>query len=448
MSNFLKSAFQIVLVFIFIAVYWNGAVKQLSRVNTDMKKTDQEAYMNYARKLYESDYQYKGGRNRMPVYPFVQSLFYHPAMSDEFFFTQGKYINLILSLVILAGLTLIFQKFFDKLLTINLTLIIGFTVFMFKAPFFQAEILFYFLNSCLFLLMWLFLERPSWIIAILIGIVAGFAHLTKASILPGFLIFLVILVIKSIWIYFQKRKTNSPKVTFNYLTSNILVIPLIGMFFLATVFPYILTSKRVYGNYFYNVNSTFYMWYDSWKEAKQGTRAHGDRKGWPDMPSEDIPSMAKYLNEHSAQQTLNRFVKGGRAVFGNVVNSYGYFKYFIVFMIALIVSIINQRKLALTIFASRPMLIFFLASYFTAYLLLYAWYGLIVHENRLILAQFILIMFTISMGLQSLLRSSRIRIGEHSFHTLTIFNIGVFIFLIFDISLVLTMRVETMFGGN
>jgi len=57
MSNFLKSAFQIVLVFIFIAVYWNGAVKQLSRVNTDMKKTDQEAYMNYARKLYESDYQ-------------------------------------------------------------------------------------------------------------------------------------------------------------------------------------------------------------------------------------------------------------------------------------------------------------------------------------------------------------------------------------------------------
>jgi hypothetical protein len=73
MSNFLKAAFQIVLVFIFIAIYWNGAVKQLSRVNTDMSKTDQGAYMNYARKLYESDYQYKGGRNRMPVYPFVQS---------------------------------------------------------------------------------------------------------------------------------------------------------------------------------------------------------------------------------------------------------------------------------------------------------------------------------------------------------------------------------------
>jgi hypothetical protein len=356
MSNFQKAAFQIVLVFIFIAVYWNGAVKQLSRVNTNMNSTDQGAYMNYARKLYESDYRYKGGRNRMPVYPFIQSLFYHPAMSDEFFFTQGKYVNLILSLVILAGLTLIFQKFFDKLLTINLMLIFGFTVFMFKAPFFQAEILFYFLNFCLFLLMWLFLERPSWIIAILIGIVAGFAHLTKASILPGFLIFLVTLVIKSIWIYFQKRKTNSPKVTFNYLTSYILVIPLIGMFFLATVFPYILTSKRVYGHYFYNVNSTFYMWYDSWKEAKQGTRAHGDRKGWPDMPPEEIPSMAQYLNEHSAQQILYRFVKGGRDVFDNVANSYGYFKYFIIFMIALIVSIINQRELVGQLACRTPFL--------------------------------------------------------------------------------------------
>ena len=117
-------------------------------------------------------------------------------------------------------------------------------------------------------------------------------------------------------------------------------------------------------------------------------------------------------------------------------------------MITLIVSIINQRKQALKIYASRPMLIMFLTSYFTAYLLLDAWYGVIVPGNRFILAQFILIMFTISMGLQNLLRSSRIRIGEHSFHTLTIFNIGVFILLIFDISLVLTMRVEIMNGGH
>ena len=35
--------------------------------------------------------------------------------------------------------------------------------------------------------------------------------------------------------------------------------------------PYLSTSKRVFGQYFYNVNSTFYMWYDDWPHASVGT---------------------------------------------------------------------------------------------------------------------------------------------------------------------------------
>ena len=35
----------------------------------------------------------------------------------------------------------------------------------------------------------------------------------------------------------------------------------------------------MFGQYFYNVNSTFYIWYDEWGDAIKGARAHGDRVG-------------------------------------------------------------------------------------------------------------------------------------------------------------------------
>ena len=59
--------------------------------------------------------------------------------------------------------------------------------------------------------------------------------------------------------------------------------------FLAVIFPYILQSKEMYGQYFYNVNSTFYIWYDSWEDAKQAERDHAFTEGWPDLPSGQVP---------------------------------------------------------------------------------------------------------------------------------------------------------------
>ena len=82
--------------------------------------------------------------------------------------------------------------------------------------------------------------------------------------------------------------------------------------FLAVLWPYLSTSKRVFGQYFYNVNSTFYMWYDEWGDAIKGTRAHGDRVGWPRLPADRIPGPAKYWREHSLQEIGARLAGGFR----------------------------------------------------------------------------------------------------------------------------------------
>jgi hypothetical protein len=96
---------------------------------------------------------------------------------------------------------------------------------------------------------------------------------------------------------------------------------------------------------------------------------------------------------------------------------------------------------------SNPILCLFLVFYFGGYLLLYFWYAAINSGNRLILAQFIPLMFTISYGIYALLHSSQLRIKGHSVDTLVIINLAILLIVITDIYTVLTTRVGTIYGG-
>jgi hypothetical protein len=443
----LKPLTMIGLALVMAGLYWNGAVEQLARVNTNMTYMDQPAYMNYARNLRESNYTFIGGRNRMPVYPFLQSLLYRADMTDEAFFEQGKYVNLVLSLFLLAGLAFIFSRYLSLFATINLLLIIAFTVFIFKAGYFQTELLFYFLSFCLFLLMCRLLKRVTWWLAILTGIVAGLAHLTKASILPGLVIFLALAVVKWGSVALRSRHAPGSPTSIKTALSPLLGVLLVGVFFLITIFPYINTSKRVFGQYFYNVNYTFYMWYDSWQEAKQGTWAHGDEVGWPDMPPEEIPSMSKYLREHTLGQIVGRFTNGAVTVLGNTLPSYGYFKYMLVYVGLFCVAIFLSWSKVRQAVASNPILCLFLVLYFAGYLLLYAWYSPIAPGNRFALALFIPLMFSLSYGLQILLGSSSLKAGRASVNALLVNNLAILVVVLVDIYFVLTERVGSVYGG-
>ena len=69
----------------FLQLYLH-VVKIQFDVNNDMRKTDQSSYMRFAIEAYESNFQYTGGRNQMPLYPFLQALFYSPTLDDDGFF--------------------------------------------------------------------------------------------------------------------------------------------------------------------------------------------------------------------------------------------------------------------------------------------------------------------------------------------------------------------------
>ncbi|NJN58783.1 MAG: hypothetical protein HC879_15435 [Leptolyngbyaceae cyanobacterium SL_5_9] len=437
------------LALLLLALYTYGAVEHSKRINLDISRVDQGAYLSYTRSLYETNYNYVGGRNRMPVYPFLQSLVYDPSLTENESFTRGKYFNIVLSIALLPCLFLIFRRFFSTLQSINLLLITAFTVFLFRAAYFQAEILFYFLSFCSFLLMARMFKQPGWKLGTVTGIVAGITHLTKASILPGLALFILIFLAQSAYLLYSdfKGKIDFTRAR-NIFLQRILSLALVISCFLITLYPYISTSKRVFGHYFYNVNSTFYIWYDSWEEAEQGTRSYGDGKGWPEMPPEQIPSLEKYLREHTASEIFERFYDGLDKVIAVAKKSYGYFKYLVIYLaIALLTTLANLRNIKVT--KSQLFLLLFYFSYFIAYTLLYAWYTPIASGNRFTLALFLPLMFCLTAVINTTTSERpQVRLASKQFSWRYLFNLVVLGMILFELYPILTSRIVTTFAGT
>jgi hypothetical protein len=374
---------------------------------------------------------------------------YEPSLTDEEFFVRGKYFSIVLSLLLLAGFFFIFKKFFSWLYTLNLMLITAFTVSIFMAAYFHAELTFYFMNFCAFLLMCKLLDSPSWKLGLLTGVVLGVAYLTKASILLGLGLFLLFSLARAVHMLYvwltSKALVSDLRYSRRALIHQALSVTLVVVVFLGTVYPYISTSKKYFGRYFYNVNTTFYMWYDSWEEAKQGTKAHEDRKGWPDMPPDQIPSLSKYLREHTAQQIVDRIVNGLRRLNERSAESYGYYKYVLIYFAFFLIMVILNRHHNVEMVLKYPFLLLFCLSYFILYLLSYAWFTPIGGAPRLVLALFLPFMFAISYAICAQpTRYLPIRPFGVRIKLLDAFNVLVLLIFSVDIYFIMTERMLTM----
>ena len=293
--------------------YVAGSSTHAVRVNRIKSRGDQTGYLIDAKQVYanwhgRSPAGLVGERNRMPVYAGVLALFYSPALSDQAFFERAQRVNIVLSLALLAGIWFAAARYLPPLAAANLTGVAAFGWFVFKAGYTQSELLSYTVFFLAFLACWrLFhagVERRA-LTAAAAGVLCGLSQLTKASMLPFVALVLAEGAVWSLAPLFRRTAVHGDSAPRRAAT-----LLLFALCFLLVVWPYISTSKRVFGHYFYNVNSTFYVWYDNWPRASVGTALHGDGQHWPDMPAADLPGPNRYLHEHTAGQIVARFAGG------------------------------------------------------------------------------------------------------------------------------------------
>jgi len=138
--------------------------------------------------------------------------------------------------------------------------------------------------------------------------------------------------------------------------------------FLIVVGPYTLNSKRVFGSYFYNANTTYFMWYDDGGTARAIMLPHMDVEGRVSMPAEELPSMRQYLRTRSVAQITARLADGLRNIVVRSYETYWYF-FFVLAYAALAALVIASNWNAAAALARRHViLLLFLIGYAAIYL--------------------------------------------------------------------------------
>ena len=445
----MRTTLRVLVIAALAAFYVLAATEHAERVNTSKARGDQSGYMWDGQNVYWNWHGRQprvviGERNRMPLYAGFLALFWKPEISNDVFFERAKRWNIYLSVVLILLLIPIFLRHLPALTAANLTLIVAFGVFIFKAGYVQSELLFYFLFFTAFVLCLELFDRRHgrtalWWRAIAAGAAAAAAHLTKAAMLP----FVGIFSIVYIWAAIAER--DEPHARVNRLIAASLVV----VAFLAVLSPYLATNKRVFGHYFYNVNTTFYMWYNDWPEASVGTIKHGDGVGWPQMPADQLPSARKYWREHTVQQVVARIAAGLWDGVWRSYQTFGYFKPLVLYLAIAVAILVRQRRAFGDYIRGNPAVVLFLAIYGLAYTVGIAFYAPVsgTGTTRFLIAHLLPLFFVLSLlfsrepysGTEWSALGTRVSVAQ--------IQLAITLMLALDIAFGVWPRLMTTYGG-
>ncbi len=294
--------------------YCKGALLQLYQVNTDRGRHDQSAYMNLARSIAAGSQGSVLSRNRMPLYPALQSLLLQKGLDDAAFFHVGKFANLWLSILALVCAYGLLRVHFAFELALPATAAAGFSVFIFKAAYFQCEVLFYPLFFAYYVALLCQLARPSVAGAVLCGISGGLGFLTKASVLPALGVqFLATLLLVARDFFREGRRA------WRQIVTRLLPFAV----FIVVTGPYLWTSARVFGDPFYNVNSRYVFWCDNWEQAMSEVFARAADVRKPGA-ADEMPGPGRYFREHPLSAAGQRMAEGALRLQEQLVKTSGF----------------------------------------------------------------------------------------------------------------------------
>jgi tetratricopeptide (TPR) repeat protein len=164
--------------------------------------------------------------------------------------------------------------------------------------------------------------------------------------------------------------------------------------FLVVVYPYIASNKARFGRYFYNVNSTFFMWCDSWAEAKTFGDTYHVSEQYPVARPEEIPGPLNYWREHTAGQMWRRLGAGFSALWSLVLDEVC-FKYLVVTLVFCAVLGAGQLRRVQDLPAEAWAMVLFCGLLFGGYVLAYAWFAQIAYGGRFVLSLFLPVMYSL-----------------------------------------------------
>ncbi|MGB0716909.1 MAG: hypothetical protein ACPGXK_13585, partial [Phycisphaerae bacterium] len=289
----------------FLVTAW----QQRTAINLSETAGGQYPYLREAARMAtEGVTSYLGDRNRNPLYLALLSTVHDESHAVYFIratsfavFTSGLW--LVLLAFLLWG---VLKQFGATGFMVTAT---AWLLYLPTASFVQAELLFY----LLFLLAYLFsanalMNRSAWTAA-MAGVLTGLAWLTKASgliMLPIVLAGFLVVGLRDV----SAKRSLRPR-----LVGGLVFLLAFG----AVTAPLWCANWSHFGSPFYNVNSRFYMWFDSWSEARRFSIQCLPEQSFPVDCEQVLPGPVQYWKTHSVAQIFARLSSGFAAQMTHLV---------------------------------------------------------------------------------------------------------------------------------
>jgi tetratricopeptide (TPR) repeat protein len=378
------------------AAYLWAAVQQNDHLNLSAAAGGQYPYLTCAKRMGEVGVtRYFGDRNRMPLYPALLASVYDADW--DAFVERSAWFAIASSMIILLGIGLIAYRYLPMWLATVLTLSAASGVYVYKASFVQAELLYYGVLFAVWLLLCRLIRRPNIWWSIVAGVLLGLAYLTKASALAIVAAYAPVVAAMALVRALKGKGERSdndadarPSGSAALLVSTAVVL----LAFLVVAYPYIASNKARFGRYFYNVNSTFFMWFDSWAEAKTFADTYHVNEQYPIALPEQIPGPLNYWRGHTVGQMWRRLSSGLLALWSSALDE-ACLKYLVVTVVFCAVLGARQLRRVRDLRAETWAVVLFCTLLFGGYMLAYAWFAQIAYGGRFVLSLFLPVMYAL-----------------------------------------------------
>jgi len=389
---------QTLLLLMFLGVTLGGYVyaglRQKAHLNRSATAGGQHPYLQNAERMaIEGGKAYFGDRNRMPLIPALVSIVYVSEWTR--FVDRAALVALVSGTVLLVLVGAVCFATLPRLPALFVTLLAAVCVFLPKASFVQAELAYYTLLFTAWVVMCRVIHRPDWRWSAVAGAACGLAFWAKASAWPLMLAFVLVMTLRSGLTLRRGKRRRDAKPGDEGLAGPASVAMVGVIAFLLITGPYLRDTKEKFGGYLYNVNSTFFIWCDSWAEADAFATRYDPGHAYPEAPADQIPGLRRYLRTHTAGEIIERFAYGFSTLGAMALRS-SYFKY--VTLLALVAAYVawKRRGLVRAMSAENWFVVAFCALIAGGYLTVYAWYALGAYGDRFILSLLLPVAFALS----------------------------------------------------
>ena len=405
MNNGRFRCYALVVLWLMIACAYVWAAKeQKAQLNLSATAGGQMPYLVYAQRVAEDGlFGHFGDRNRMPLIPILTSLVYDPDWDT--FVERASWAAIASSMLVLTGVGAVAYFSLSVAGATAFTLIVAATVFFPQASFVQADLAYYGLFFCMWWTTARLVHESGVGRAVAAGTLLGVTYLTKASALLALPILIVVLAAKSaVSAWALRRRTGSTPSILRPLIAGAVATA----FFSACTTPYLLNNHARFGRFFYNVNTTFFVWCDNWRQAKGFMDEYQIDRRYPQAPIEAIPGPLNYWRTHTPRQIAQRLAYGCRTL-GKLAWEGPYAKYVVLLVLGCLTLSVTRRVEAMRVWHEYRWPILLTAAMLAGYFLAYAWYVVVAYGDRFVASLLLPAMFAMFMFIDKLAAARLVR---------------------------------------